>query len=287
MSRKRAFSVVVLAYALAIICAYITAAFLEQMCYGIVAALAVADIVCTLVVFLFTWTFKNTSIYDPYWSVLPPLLAAYALDEFDLRNLAVLILLWLWGIRLTWNWVRRWKGLQDIDWRYVDYQKKTGRWFWLVSFLGLQMVPTIIVFLACLPVFTSFGREGEELGIIGITGILMAIFAIWLEYRSDNELHDYLKSKNENFGIKGVWSLWRFPNYVGEVMFWWAIFLLCIEANPSNWWIVVGPVVMTALFQFISMPLMEKRHRTKRPEYWVELMKRPRWIPKFPHSGKE
>ena len=97
----------------------------------------------------------------------------------------------------------------------------------------------------------------------------------------------FLKNKREKLGAKGLWAIWRFPNYIGEVLFWWGLFLIGIEAAPSHWQILIGPAVMTALFHFISMPLMEERHRLKRPEYYRELLLRPRWIPAFRSSVKD
>ena len=37
-------------------------------------ALLIADVVATLVTFVFSLIFGNASVYDPYWSVQPPVL---------------------------------------------------------------------------------------------------------------------------------------------------------------------------------------------------------------------
>ncbi len=287
MGKSSSLLIVFFAYLLALVCGYFTAEILQREGFGFLWALAVADLVGTLVVFAFTFAFENTSIYDPYWSVIPPFMALYSVNDWDLRSTLVLAVVWLWGIRLTCNWVRRWKGLQDIDWRYRDYEQKTGKCFWLVSFSGLQLVPTILVFLACIPVVVGLKFAEGDSGILGLTGFMLAIFAIWLAWKADRELWAFLTKKREKLGAEGLWSIWRFPNYIGEVMFWWGVFLIGIEANPSFLWMLIGPLCMTALFHFISMPMMEERHRRKRPEYYQELMRRPRWIPLFRSSIKD
>jgi steroid 5-alpha reductase family enzyme len=287
MGKARSLFIVFVAYLLSLLCGYFTAEWLQQLGYGFLWALAGADLVCTLVVFAFTYAFKNTSIYDPYWSVIPPFIALYSMESWDTRSALVLAVVWLWGLRLTWNWVRRWRGMQDIDWRYRDYEKRTGKWFWLVSFFGLQLVPTIVVFLACLPLVVSLKFAEADFGVFGMTGVALAVVAVWLAWKADQELWAFLKNKREKLGAKGLWAIWRFPNYIGEVLFWWGLFLIGIEAAPSHWQILIGPAVMTALFHFISMPLMEERHRLKRPEYYRELLLRPRWIPAFRSSVKD
>ena len=69
--------------------------------------LFVADVVATVVVWLFGLLFKNVSVYDPYWSVAPPVmftLYACQLNDWTTATVLLLIAVWYWGIRLTGNW---------------------------------------------------------------------------------------------------------------------------------------------------------------------------------------
>ncbi|GAJ06174.1 unnamed protein product, partial [marine sediment metagenome] len=58
----------------------------------------------------------------------------------------------------------------------------------------------------------------------------------------------------------GLWAYSRHPNYLGEVMFWWGLFLFALAADLSHWWVFVGPLAMTVLFIFVSIPMMDKRN---------------------------
>ena len=66
-----------------------------------------ADIAATIAIFIFSRLYKNSSFYDAYWSVIPPLIALYWLLEATAsgvdttRAWLVVILVWLWGIRLS------------------------------------------------------------------------------------------------------------------------------------------------------------------------------------------
>src|SRR5581483_4482964 len=109
-----------------------------------------ADVAATVVVFLCLMLVANSSLYDPYWSVAPPVIvAAWIGDGADrTRQVVVLTLVLVWAVRLTANWAWSWRGLNHEDWRYVQLREQTrGRvpW-WLVSLTGIQLMPTLVVF---------------------------------------------------------------------------------------------------------------------------------------------
>ena len=99
----------------------------------------IADVVATLVVFAFSHWYRNTSTYDPYWSVIPILIVFYwALNGQGegfvvLRQVLLVGLVSFWGIRLTWNWAARWRGLGDEDFRYTDLRARHAGRFWLLK----------------------------------------------------------------------------------------------------------------------------------------------------------
>lgn len=252
-----------------------------------------ADIACTIVVFGFSYLFKNTSFYDPYWSVIPIvvvlLLAVRGFTEglYDqTRNLTIVILVSLWGIRLTWNWARGWKGLNDIDWRYVNYEKPMGKWFWLFSFGGLQIFPTILVFLGLLPLFGAMTEAQNDWNWLDVVATVLAFSAILIEFFADNQLRRFRKINIEKGKslTKGLWKYSRHPNYFGEISFWWALFFFGIAANPEYWWTIVGALAMTVLFHFVSIPMIEKRHLERRKDYEEVIQNVPRWIPWVPKN---
>ena len=83
----------------------------------------IADVLATLVVFGFSRYYRNSSFYDAYWSVIPPLLLLYWWSQAGpgvdrLRCALVAGVVVLWAIRLTFNWIRSFPGLHHEDWRY-------------------------------------------------------------------------------------------------------------------------------------------------------------------------
>jgi steroid 5-alpha reductase family enzyme len=81
----------------------------------------------------------------------------------------------------------------------------------------------------------------------------------------------------------GLWSHSRHPNYFGEVLFWWGLFLFVPLLYPAFWWIGVGAVAITALFWGISIPLMERHLLAQHPSYAEYQLHVSRFFPWFSH----
>jgi steroid 5-alpha reductase family enzyme len=250
----------------------------------------VSDIVATLVIYFFSRLFGNSSFYDPYWSVAPLVIVIYwtlvNLPEIGigLRQVVVILLVFLWGLRLTFNWARQWQGLKHEDWRYTDLRNKYGVWFWLVELVGIEMMPTVIVFLGCLCLYPALTAGESPLGILGIVAIGVALGAILIEALADEQMNRFIQGKHEPGEImdRGLWTLSRHPNYFGEVSFWWGLYLFALAADAHFWWTLVGPLLITILFLIVSIPLMEKRSRERRPGYAEHTNKISVLIPWFP-----
>lgn len=239
--------------------------------------LAIADLIGMMVVFGFSYLLDNASVYDPYWSVAPPLLAAFWWATarpggiFELRALVVLALVLIWALRLTLNWAVRWNGLQHEDWRYVLQREKHRRAYWPVSFLGIHLMPTILVFLGCLPLLPSLAESHRPWNVLDTLAALLTATAILVEARADFQVTQFKKDPGNQgcFLSSGLWRCSRHPNYLGEVAFWWGLYLFGLAANPAYWWTLVGALAITILFVTISIPMIEKRLLNRYPEYEV------------------
>ncbi len=233
--------------------------------------MAVADFAATVVIFLFSLILRNSSMYDPYWSVYPMFIAFWWFFQFGaegdlIRNVIVLCIVNAWGIRLTWNWARSWPGMVHEDWRYTKLSEDTGVFYWLVSFLGIHLFPTVLVFAGCIPLYYIF-QDPSSLGIIDVLATVVGIGAIIIETVADNQLRKFRLSRAEGSSKimdTGLWGWSRHPNYFGEISFWVSIFLFSLPIFLSGmYWLITGVVMMIILFVFISIPMMEKREMRK------------------------
>lgn len=251
--------------------------------------IGLADLAGTFVIFIFSRSFNNSSFYDPYWS-LGPIFIAWSLlpiggANWSLINLLTLILITFWGVRLTYNFFRGWKGLKQQDWRYDNLATKTGKWYWLVSFSGIHLFPTIMVYGGCLPLFALFlfPQAGNNLEWISIFGLIIGFVSVFIEAKADQQLHTFVKNNHDPtaFLTKGLWGICRHPNYLGEVGFWWGLYLIGLSANPDWWWTFIGPLAINLMFVFISIPMIDKRMVRKRPDYAMHMKKLRAIVPRF------
>ena len=287
-SLTKAFALYALAYILALCVAVLVAYALGERHLVLIAF--IADIAATLVIYTFSRIFRNASFYDAYWSVAPLAIALYwtlaAVSENVVlaRQMVVVTLVFLWGLRLTYNWARQWQGLGHEDWRYADFRAKSKRWFWLVELWGIEMMPTMGVFLGCLCLYPALSTGTNSFGLLDGIAIAVTAGAIIIEATADEQLRRFVKTKRQPGDIMatGLWAYSRHPNYFGEIMFWWGLFIFALAADSCYWWTIAGPLAITILFLFISIPMMEKRSLERRPGY-EELMKRvSALIPWFP-----
>jgi steroid 5-alpha reductase family enzyme len=229
-----------------------------------------ADLLATIVVFAFSAGFDNSSIYDPYWSLAPvPIALLWLLASGSAgtlpRRAAVLVLLASWAVRLTVNCLVRWRGLGHEDWRYAGY-RRLGAGYWPVSFLGFHLMPTLVVFLGCLPLWPALTAGGRAVGVLDAAALAVTAGAIGIEAAADFQLSRFLSraSSGRRLIDEGLWKLLRHPNYVGEVAFWWGLWLFGLAADPSWWWTIAGPAAITLMFLFISVPMMNRHLRGRR-----------------------
>lgn len=285
---NKALALYAFAYVLALLIA-VTVGYLVRELHPIVIVLA-ADISGTLVIYAFGRVFHNASFYDAYWSVAPLAIALFWLlgalpgSVVTARQIVILALVFVWGLRLTYNWARQWQGLKHEDWRYRDLRKTSPGWFWLIDLVGIELMPTVIVFLACLSLYPALTIGEKPFGPLDVIATLITTGAIVIETIADEQLKKFISIKRQPGEImaKGLWAYSRHPNYFGEVMFWWGLFLFALAADVDYWWTIIGPVSVTLLFTFISIPLMEKRSIERRPGYGEHRKKTPALFPWFP-----
>jgi steroid 5-alpha reductase family enzyme len=237
------------------------------------AQIALGTLVATIVVFAISVAVDNSSMYDPYWSLQPLAIAGFYLwsdrGAIDARQVLVTALVLLYAVRLTSNFYRDWPGLRKEDFRYVGFRRRSGRFYWPVSFFGIHLFPTIMVFLGCLPLYAVAGPSADAFRWLDIVAALITLAAVGIAFVADEQLRVFRRDPaNRGRCIRtGLWARSRHPNYLGEIMTWWGLWLFALAAGPRWWWTVVGAVAITLMFVFVSVPMMEKRALATREGY--------------------
>jgi len=213
-------------------------------------------IILVLVTLLWLWSvvIKDVSIVDIFWGLGFVIISTfYFLNSNDPteRQILVLILVAVWGIRLTGYLAWRNFGKGE-DYRYREFRQRFGaeRYWWFSYFQ---------VFLVVWSVGFIFEAGGD--------------------YKMDR-----FKRNTDNLGKvldSGFWKYTRHPNYFGDATIWVAYGLFCIASG--SYWPVIGTVIMILLLLNVSgVALLEKKLKTSKPAYKEYIEKTNAFFPWFP-----
>lgn len=230
-------------------------------------SLLIADAAATVVTFIFSVIFRNASVYDPYWSVQPIVIVlAYALGSaMNSIKLLMIAVICLWGIRLTANWAYTFHGLGHQDWRYTMLRQTTGVFYPVINFVGIHMVPTLVVYGCVLPAVYVITGSGER-NIAAVLCLLSSTLAFTMQGTADAQMHRFRRNGTGGFIRTGLWTYSRHPNYLGEIVMWWGVALAAVAVLGFSWYLVAGAAANTLLFLCVSIPLADGR-QSKKPGF--------------------
>ena len=232
----------------------------------------------TLIIFLFSNIHKNSSIYDPFWHVAPIPIVFYIAKQSSLPTLElnlVLAAFLFWALRLTYNWYLNWNNLDHEDFRYIDLKNNNKYMAFINDLFGIHLIPTLIVNVSLYPIYVAL--NSESLNELVYVGFIIIIIAVVIQYISDDQMRKFRKDES-NLGQTmkyGLWKYSRHPNYLGEVSFWFGIYIFALASGLTTIWLLACPIVMLALFVFISCPMMDNRSLKRRSEYKEYMDKTP------------
>lgn len=138
--------------------------------------------------------------------------------------------------------------------------------YWTFSYLGLHVAPTLMIYFGLFPTYFSLNSSSNYNSGVFYFGVLFALSALAIETIADLQLYPWRFKKTQDYIDYGLWSYSRHPNYFGECMFWWGIFIMALAFGVENWFTIIGAAIMQGLFLFYSIPVMEKHTLAKRPK---------------------
>ncbi len=251
----------------------------------IVGAVAIA--VAMLLLWLLSLALRDASIVDVFWGFGFVVVAwtTFALtDEADSRRWLLTILTTIWGLRLTAYLAKRNLGKGE-DFRYVAMREKRGRWWWLISLFQVFGLQGVLMWIVSLPVQAGqVSAAAASLGVLAIVGIAAWATGLFFETVGDWQMARF-KADPANAGKvmdRGLWRYTRHPNYFGDLMIWWGLYLVALEA-AGTWWTVIGPIVMSILLIRVSgKALLEKSLAKRRPGYTEYVARTSGFFPRRP-----
>ena len=233
-------------------------------------AILIADVVTTVFVWAAGLIAGTPSVYDPYWSVQTiiiyiPLLIYF--KNWNLFTIVPLVVMAIYSIRLTVNFIIGFHGLGYVDWRYAMLKEKSGKLFQFVNLFGICMFPTLVVYLASVPLFVYASLNFETYSYLDFIGSGVVLLGVFFEFVADLQMKNFIRIRESREQVinVGMWKYSRHPNYLGEILIWFgAAFILIIHNYQMAYWIV-GAIVNLLMFLFISIPMEEKHMLEYKP----------------------
>jgi steroid 5-alpha reductase family enzyme len=230
---------------------------------------------------------RNNSLADVAWGmgfVLLALLNTAAAPEITLRQAVATVLVAAWGVRLSIHVYARNRGKPE-DFRYAEMRRKWGRRAPLFSYTHVFLLQGVLLLIVSAPLILINANPSRSFGIVEASGILVWCAGFAFEAAADSQLRKFVRfRKNSENPImtEGLWRFSRHPNYFGEALLWWGVFLLAVRV-PFGWTAVISPLLIGFLLRFVSgVPLLEKKYADN-PRY-QEYAKRTSvfvpWIPR-------
>lgn len=216
---------------------------------------------------------KDFSLFDLAWGsgVILPAIIAFPERASPIKSLLIFLLL-LWAIRLTVHLTQRHRHVGK-DKRYLEMSQTWGRLWPIHGFFKVFLLQSTIACFTILPALFLILSPAESIPTISYLGGIIAGLGFVLESAADYQLKQFkLKKTAVPFMREGVWRYSRHPNYVGEVMFWWGIWIFSLPYIP--YWTFLSPLMMHLLIRYVSgVPLIEKHWKKNRafPSYEKEV----------------
>jgi steroid 5-alpha reductase family enzyme len=234
---------------------------------------------------------KDASIVDVFWGlgfVVVTWLTFLRADGYLGRKVLITVLTTLWGLRLAlYICIRNWGHGEDR--RYQTWRSQYGARFWWVSLFTVFGLQGMLLWVISLTL--QVGQISEmpaKLVMLDLLGMVIWAVGFIFEAVADWQLYRF-KAVPENKGKvmkKGLWAYTRHPNYFGEFLVWWGLFIITL-ATPGSGWVVISPLLISFLLLKVSgVTLLEKSIVDSRPEYADYIKSTSSFIPWFPTKEK-
>lgn len=249
-----------------------------------------AIVVLMLLVWTVSLVMRDASIVDIAWGagfVVVAWTAFAAGDGTEARKWLIALMVSAWGLRLA--GYLAWRNLgKGEDYRYQRMRQHWGPRFPLISLFTVFLLQGALMFIVSLPVQMAQISGGPD-SLIWIDYVGLAVFAAGLFFESvgDFQLARF-KADPANAGKvmdRGLWRYTRHPNYFGDFLVWWGIFLVAL-ARPELAWTLIGPLVMSVLLLRVSgVALLERNLKRRRPGYEDYIQRTSSFFPMPPRRS--
>lgn len=214
------------------------------------------SVVLNLLLYGLAYILQTDKITDISYASTFLIIAAtgYALSEQSLMDTVVFILISLWAIRLgTYLLYRIMQIGHDERFDRIRSNPKAFLDFWI-----MQGLTCALVSFSALLIFNSGDITPAPLFWIGVG---LAATGLIVETIADQQKFRFKQAHPKQFMQSGIWSYIQHPNYTGELLFWWGLFIASIP-YANVWLSILAPLwISMILLRFSGVPILQRKWR--------------------------
>ncbi|MEW1639593.1 DUF1295 domain-containing protein [Streptomyces sp. NPDC093801] len=261
---------------------------------GAVATVLAASAATALAVMLLTFAVAMVKgvhrIVDSAWGLA---FAAVAVVVWFLsapygdpaRRTAVAAATLVWGLRLAVHIARRGRGHGE-DPRYARMLARAPGSPALYALRTVYLLQGALVWLVSLPVQAAVLLP-QPLDATAVLGLAVWAGGLFFEAVGDHQLARFKADPAHRGRImdRGLWAWTRHPNYFGDFLVWWGLYLTACATWQTAAATLVSPLVMSALLVKGSGKRLLEAHMADRPGYAAYQARTSGFLPRPPRRS--
>jgi steroid 5-alpha reductase family enzyme len=207
---------------------------------------------------------KRNDVADIAWGLgfIAVCVYLFATQPLNPISALVYVLVTLWGLRLAIHIGLRSTGKAE-DFRYKKWREEWGKYFLIRSYLQVYILQGFFMLLIAFPILIAGIAPPQYISTFTVIGGIMWSIGFAFEAIGDYQLSVFVKTKQDKNDIMqtGLWRYTRHPNYFGEVLLWWGIFIITLPLQ-NGFWGIISPLTITFLLLFVSgIPMLEAKYK--------------------------
>ncbi len=250
---------------------------------SLVVAAAVAVVMCGF--WLLSLRLQDASIADVAWGLVFVTIAwvGFSLGEGEPAMFLAAVMTTAWGLRLAVYIGLRNSGHGE-DRRYAAMRSRRPGYFWIWSLFGVFLLQGLLAMIVSLPLQSLAVSDNGAIGIVCLAGVGIFLFGLGFETIGDAQLSAFRRDPASRGEVMdaGLWRYTRHPNYFGDAVVWWGLWLVAVGAG-AGLWTALGPALMTFLLLRVSgVAMLESDIAERRPGYVAYVERTSAFFPKPP-----
>lgn len=255
------------------LCAYVAAVTMTIDSYNLtntkllpIVLVGVAILLYMTLVYIGSRLMSRLDVVDVAWSgaFILAVITSFGLNHHGLKigwntQTIVAVLVIAWALRLGYHIFCRIQTKPE-DKRYVALRKAWKGAPVFNEFFRIFLVQAVLATVVSLVVIFGNTSLPEALNPLVWLGIAFWLIGFGFEVIGDWQLKRFISqpSNHNKLMTSGLWRYTRHPNYFGEAVMWWGIFVM-LFASEYGWFGVISPIVITYLLLYVSgVPPAEK-----------------------------